>query len=740
LKQLLQSLRSGAITIKDVAAPTEPKRAGVLVRVHASLISAGTEKMKVDLARASLLEKARQRPEDVKKILADVKQQGFWATWQRVSRKLDTPGPLGYSCAGEVIAVSEDVEDLKPGDRVACGGQGANHGEIVSVLRNLCVKLPENVPFEEGCFTTLGAIAMQGLRQANVTFGETVVVIGLGLVGQLACAISKAAGCVTIGVDLDDHHVEIARKYTAHHTFNRNATGLVDTIKSLTHGFGADAVIICAATSSNDPITFSADIARDRARIIMVGVSEMNLPRDTYFVKELEFRLSRSYGPGRYDPNYEERGNDYPIGYVRWTERRNMQEFVRLLEEKKIDPKVITTHTFPIEQAADAYSIIAGERKERYLGMVLTYSKDNPLLYKEGAGGGLSGQPLPRIADDAPRLGKAREIQIGFIGAGNFAQGYLLPTLKENARLVAVANQSGASADDVKSKFGFERASTKSEDVINDSAINSVFIATRHGDHARLAAEALRAGKNVFVEKPMALNYEQLQEVMAAYGQANGAKFMVGFNRRFAPLVQKMKAFFDSPPPLQGGGGGWSSPKMIFYRVNAGPLPLSHWTQDEIEGGGRIIGEGCHFIDTAAFLTGDAMPRSVFAKSISAGRSDVLDRDTVSITIDYEDGSVATILYIATGSKVIPKEEIQVFSGGRTAILKNFTELELWSGNGKPNVEKGSGKGHAEEVKAFLKSLTSSAEPIPFDSLLATTIATFAARESLATGEVIRFT
>jgi polar amino acid transport system substrate-binding protein len=464
---------------------------------------------------------------------------------------------------------------------------------------------------------------------------------------------------------------------------------------------------------------FSADIARDRARIIMVGVSEMNLPRDTYFVKELEFRLSRSYGPGRYDPNYEERGNDYPIGYVRWTERRNMQEFVRLLEEKKIDPKVITTHTFPIERAEEAYSIIAGERKERYLGMVLTYPS-----YQTHT----SQLPKNNLSLNGVQSMDGKPA-IGFIGAGNFAQGFLLPTLKENARLVAVANQSGASADDAMSKFGFERSSTKSEDVINDPAINTVFIATRHGDHARLAAEALRAGKNVFVEKPMAVSYEQLQEVTAAYSQANGAKFMVGFNRRFAPLVQKTKAFFDE-----------ATPKMIFYRVNAGPLPLSHWTQDEQEGGGRIIGEGCHFIDTAAYLTGDAMPRSVFAKSISAGRSDVLDRDTVSITIEYDDGSVATILYIATGSKVIPKEEIQVFSGGRTAILKNFTELELWSGNGKPNVEKGSGKGHAEEVKAFLKSLTSGAEPIPFNSLLATTIATFAARESLATGEVIRFT
>jgi len=355
-------MRSGAMTVNDVPAPTEPKRAGVLVRVHASLISAGTEKMKVDLARASLLEKARKRPDDVKKVLAEVKQQGFWSTYERVMRKLDTPGPLGYSCAGEVIAVSDDVDDLKPGDRVACGGQGAYHSEVVSVLKNLCVKLPDNVPYEDACYTTLGAIAMQGLRQANVTFGESVVVIGLGLVGQLACAIAHAAGNVVIGIDLDDEHVKVAQAHT-HYAFNRNAPGIVETIKSITNGHGADAIIIAAATSSNDPIDFSTQIARDRARIIMVGVTKMDLPRDPFFVKELEFRLSRSYGPGRYDQSYEELGIDYPIGYVRWTERRNMQEFVRLLAEKKVEPKRITTHTFPITEADTAYSIIAGERK-----------------------------------------------------------------------------------------------------------------------------------------------------------------------------------------------------------------------------------------------------------------------------------------------------------------------------------------------------------------------------------------
>ncbi len=714
-------MRSGAMTVNDVPAPTEPKRAGVLVRVHASLISAGTEKMKVDLARASMIEKARKRPDDVKKVLAEVKQQGFWSTYQRVMRKLDTPGPLGYSCAGEVIAVSDDVDDLKPGDRVACGGQGAYHSEVVSVLRNLCVKLPDNVTYDDACYTTLGAIAMQGLRQANVTFGESVVVIGLGLVGQLACAIAHAAGCVVIGVDLDDEHVKVAKAYT-HHAFNRSMPGIVDAIKSVTNGFGADAIIIAAATSSNDPIDFSTQIARDRARIIMVGVTKMDLPRDAFFVKELEFRLSRSYGPGRYEQSYEEQGIDYPIGYVRWTERRNMQEFVRLLEQKKVDPKLITTHNFSISEADTAYSIIAGERKERYLGMVLHYpveASGAPKVHRSSTGG-------------APQKfeGKAK---IGFIGAGNFAQGFLLPTLKENAELVIVANQSGASANDAKTKFGFTKAVTDAEEVLSDPSINTIFIATRHGSHADLVERSLRAGKHTFVEKPLALSAAELQNIATVYEEAHvrtGAKLMVGFNRRFSPLVKKTREFFAQS----------LEPKFMLYRVNAGPLPANHWTQDEQEGGGRIIGEVCHFIDTTGFVTGDKLPRSVTATSISSDRADVMNRDTVSITIGYEDGSVATILYIANGDKSLPKEELQVFCGGRTAIMKNFTELELWNGSGTKSLHKEAGKGHAEEVKAFLASLGQSGEaPIAFDALAATSLVTFAVRTSLSTGETVRF-
>lgn len=714
-------MRSGAITVRDVGAPEHPKRSGVIVRVHASVISAGTEKMSVELARSSMLEKAKSRPDDVKKVLAEIKQQGFWATYNRVMNKLDSPKPMGYSCAGEVIAVSPDVDDLRPGDRVACGGQGAFHAEVVSVLRNLCVKIPEGVSYEDACYTTLGAIAMQGVRQAELSFGESVAVIGLGLVGQLACAIARAAGCVVIGIDLDDEHVKIAKMHNAQFAFGRNEDNLVDKIKSLTSGFGVDAVIITAATSSNDPIDFSASISRDRGRVVMVGVTKMDIPREPFYLKELDFRLSRSYGPGRYDQNYEEKGVDYPIGYVRWTERRNMQEFVRLLEEKKVEPSKITTHSFPITDAKKAYDMIAGEVKERYLGIVLRYPEGIEKELRTRNNESVISSPLLTTRYSIPR--------IGFIGAGNFAQGFLLPALKMHAELIVVANETGSSADDVKTKFGFARATTNPEEVIASPDVNTIFIATRHNNHADLICKALEAGKNVFCEKPMALTFEDAYRVARTFEQ-RPQHFLVGFNRRFSPLLVKTKELFGEP----------HTPKMIFYRVNAGPISASNWTQDEEIGGGRIIGEVCHFIDTAAYLANNSLPRSVVAKQISSGRADSIDRDTLSIVIDYEDGSVATILYIANGDKALPKEELQIFAGGCTVVMKNFTELEFYRGSGKPHIVKAQGKGHKEEIEAFINAIKNDTPSlIPFDSMLATTLATFAIRESLSTGETVRF-
>jgi predicted dehydrogenase len=389
-----------------------------------------------------------------------------------------------------------------------------------------------------------------------------------------------------------------------------------------------------------------------------------------------------------------------------------MQEFVRLLDEKKVEPKHITTHTLPITEAKRAYDMIAGEVKERYLGIILTYPQSEPR----------------RVVVNHEEQAKPTDTNIGFIGAGNFAQGFLLPTLKEKAKIVIVANETGASAEDAKTKFGFARSTTNYDEVINSSDVNTIFIATRHNNHAELITKALKAGKHVFCEKPLALTVEEASQVAQAYN--GNSKLLIGFNRRFSSLVVKMKEQFGEP----------HQPKMIFYRVNAGPIPASNWTQDEEIGGGRIIGEVCHFIDTAAYLANDSLPKSVTAKHISTGRADSVDHDTISITVDYEDGSVATILYIANGDKTLPKEEIQVFSGGRTAIMKNFTELEFYRGSGKPSVTQGQGKGHKEEVEAFLSSVKNgTASPISFNSILATTLVTFAIHESLSTGETVRF-
>jgi polar amino acid transport system substrate-binding protein len=717
MKQLLQSLRTGAIEIKDVDAPSSPKRSGVLVRVHASVISAGTEKMSVDLARASLIEKAKSRPDDVKRVLADIKRQGFWATYNRVKTKLDSQKPMGYSCTGEVIAVSPDVDDLKPGDRVACGGQGAYHSEVVSVLRNLCVKIPTDVSYSDACYTTLGAIAMHGIRQAELKLGESVLVIGLGLIGQLTAMIARAAGAIVIGIDLDDENIKFASD-TVHHAYNRKEDNLLQKIQAITSGNGVDAVIITAAADTNDPIEFAALASRDRGRVVMVGVTKMDIPRETYYRKEIEFRFSRSYGPGRYDHTYEEKGIDYPIGYVRWTERRNMQEFLRLVAERKILPSHLTTHTFSIDYAKNAYDIISGERKEKYLGIVLTYP--------ESEIGPFSQQQL--------QVSLPTEPSIGFIGAGSFAQGYLLPHLKDTARLVVVANESGSSSEDVRRQFGFSRATTNVDEVISANDVNTIFIATRHDSHADLICRSLEAGKHVFCEKPMSLTADDLMRIAQTYDHARSSgklvHFLIGYNRRFSPLVRKMKEHFGEP----------HQPSMMLYRVNAGPLPRSHWTQDDEAGGGRIIGEVCHFVDTAAYFAADSTPVSVSAKHISTGRADSVDADTFSATIEYEDGSVATILYIANGDKNLPKEEIQVYCSGETAIMKNFTTLEIYRGTGKPSVTNGQGKGHQEEVAEFLKAIREgAAETIPIDSMIATSLVTFAIRDSLASGETIRF-
>ena len=715
MKQLSQDLKKGTMQVEDVPEPAL-RSGGVLVRNEYSLISAGTERSSVQKRKGSLLSKARSNPDMVKLVLGQMRQQGVWSVYKKVMTKLEAFGPLGYSTSGTVVAVANAVEDFTVGDRVACGGNTANHAEVLFVPKNLCVKIPEGVSTSEGAYTTLGAIALQGVRQVAPTLGETVVVIGLGLVGQLTVQILKAAGCIVIGIDLDPHAVALAKLLGADAAFRRSSHGLAGEIQSFTRGYGADAILITAATKSDDPVRLAGELARDKGRVVLVGDVGITLPRAPYYMKELDFKLSRSYGPGRYDKGYEEQGHDYPLGFVRWTEKRNMEEFLRLVKAKKVNVEKLTTHTIPIENALKAYEMITGRAKERYIGVLLEYPKAK--------------QPSVRTVAVAPARPTKASLSIGFIGAGNFAQGSLLPYIDtKSVALKSVCTSNGLSAKNVARKFGFEFATTDPKEILASKEIDTVFIATRHNLHASLCVQALKHQKHVFVEKPMALSAEELSEIARAYQASkkhSHLRFMVGFNRRFAPSVRGAKEFFS----------GSTEPMMVNYRVNAGFIPKDHWTQDAVEGGGRIIGEVCHFIDTLQYLT-NAEPTHVFAQSASLGGNRT-QSDNVVVTMRFSNGSIGVITYLANGDSAVPKERIEMFSGGKTAIIDNFKSLETYEG-GVRKVHETSvvEKGHKTEVEEFIRSIHLAKDLIPFESLVATTRATFTIMTSLESGMLI---
>lgn len=723
MKQVIQNMKSGELKVDNVPRPAL-KAGGILVKNHYSLISAGTEKSSVDLGKMNLIQKARSRPEDVKKVLQEIKQTGFLATYKKVMSKLDAGKPLGYSSAGVVIAIDPIVSMFKVGDRVACGGGGyASHSDIVFVPKNLAVKVPDEVGLDEAAYTTLGAIAMQGVRQANPTLGENVVVIGLGLVGLLAVQILKANGCRVFGIDVNPENVRLAKKVGADDACERDSDA-ARRVHSFTEGYGADAIVIAAATRSSDPVSLAGEIARDRSRIVMIGATGMNIPRGPYYAKELEFKLSRSYGPGRYDSNYEEGGVDYPIGFVRWTENRNMKEFVNLLRDKKVDVKSLTTHCFPINSAAKAYKLVSGESKEKYIGILLEYEKETVES---------KSQDLKVKIEKSSEAFKNSPLTIGFIGAGSFAQANLLPSLKTIPNIIfeTVCTASGITARNAKQQFGFVSAGTNPEEIFSKEGIGTVFIATRHNLHAAFVIEGLKSGKNVFVEKPLALSEDELISIGQFYrgfDEKNSPLLMVGFNRRFAPLTLEVKDFFDDV----------REPFIVNYRVNAGYIPKSHWTQDPVEGGGRIIGEVCHFVDLIQFLTGSTVEK-VFAESIASQNSAVMNNDNLNITLRLKNGSLGIITYIANGDSALPKERIEVTSAKRAAVIDNFQRAYFYL-NGKEK-KTGSGKidkGIRNEVEAFIRSAASDRHPlITFDELVNTTLTTFKIINSLSTGEPV---
>jgi polar amino acid transport system substrate-binding protein len=702
MKQVLQNFRSGQLKVDEVP-ETVVKDGGILVENHSSLVSAGTEKMVIDLAQKSLLGKARQRPDLVRQVIAKVRRDGFLSTFRAVEARLDTPIALGYSCAGIVREVGRGVEGFRPGDRVACAGMNyASHAETIFVPVNLAVQIPDNLSFDEASFVTLGAIALQGIRTAEAKLGDTVAVIGLGLVGQLTVQMLKAAGCAVVAIDLDTSKVEFARASGADVGVLRSAD-VNEAVNRATDGFGVDSVIITAAAESNDPVELAAEIARDRAIISMVGAVGMNIPRKPYFDKELQLRLSRSYGPGRYDPQYEEAGVDYPIGYVRWTERRNMQEFIRLLSIGAVKAEPLITHRIPIDQAEHAYEMISGKVHEVYLGIVLTYPARES-------------DPARVIRLERASTALPGSLRLGVIGAGNFAKSVLLPRLAKmsDVSLAGLATATGRNAKAIGDQYRFKWCTTDTDQVLSTSEIDAVIIATRHDTHARLASAALRNGKSVFVEKPLAIDDRGLDEVEKAMQQ--GGRLMVGFNRRFSPLAVKAREFFGE------------APLSISYRINAGSIDKSNWIHGS-EGGGRIVGEVCHFIDFLQFLT-RALPSEVHALASTAGE------DTLSILVKLNDGSVGSINYFATGDRGLAKERIEIFGSGRVAIIDDFRSLETWQ-DGKRRVVRPSSqeKGFDEELRAFLAAAKSGGEmPISWESLRATTIATLRILDSLGSG------
>lgn len=735
MKQVIQNQRSGDVKICDTPAPAL-RPGGVLVRTAYSLISAGTERAKVELAKASLVGKARARPEQVRQVMRALREQGFRNTYRRVSNRLATLEPLGYSCSGRVTEVGNEVRDIRVGDFVACAGGGyANHAEVNFVPMNLCAVVPPgsvgepSTMLESAAFTTVACIAMQGVRRADLQIGEVVAVIGLGLIGLIAVQILKASGCVVLGMDPDEARRRIALQ-TGCTGVAASASDLQDLTIQHSNGYGADAVLVAAASASNSPIETAARVARDRGRVVIVGAVRMDVPRQPFYDKELDLRLSRSYGPGRYDPAYEEHGRDYPIGYVRWTEKRNMEAFLELQMNARVDVRPLISHRFPIAEAARAYELISS-KTEPYLGVIIDYGSVTATPEAE--------PPRPRAIELS--LGAEREhrpivptprelVRIGLIGAGSFAQNVLLPAFKNHRgiELRTVVTSSGLAAASAAKRFGFAAAASDPAAVLHDQNIDAVVIATRHDSHAQLAAEALRSGKAVFVEKPLAIDDAGLDEVIAARAEAaDRSDVVVGFNRRFAPATLRVREWFDSV----------GEPRALLCRVNAGLLPRTHWIHDRAIGGGRLIGEGCHFLDLAGFLVG-AKPVEVETTVLPDGGR--YQQDNFIVRIRYANGSLATVTYLSNGASGAGKEYLEMSGGGRTAIIDDFRRVILASD--KETRRRGGrfalDKGHSAEIDAFLQAIRRGAvSPIPFEDLVTSTRLTLRAMESLLTGRTV---
>jgi predicted dehydrogenase/threonine dehydrogenase-like Zn-dependent dehydrogenase len=698
MKQILQSLKTGQTEVAEVPCPSS-RRGHLLIRTSRTLVSAGTERMLVEFGKAGWLEKARQQPDKVRMVLDKIKTDGLMPTLEAVFNKLDQPLPLGYCNVGTVLQPGGGVTGFETGDRVVSNGR---HAEAVCVPVNLCAKVPPAVSDEEAAFTVLGAIALQGIRLVQPTLGETVVVTGLGLIGLVTVQLLRAHGCRVLGLDFDPAKLELARAMGAE-TVNLGAgADPVAAAQAFSRGRGVDAVIITASTKSNEPVHQAALMCRKRGRIVLVGVTGLELSRADFYEKELTFQVSCSYGPGRYDPSYEDKGNDYPVGFVRWTEQRNFEAVLDMMADGRLNVKPLISHRFAIGEAEKAYELVGGSGPS--LGILLEYptqvQKPESELRK-------STVSLPKSPDATAAVAGAASI--AFVGSGNYATAVLIPAFKAaGARLKVVASSGGVSGVHAGRKFGFDETTTETDSVFRDPAVQAVVLSTRHDTHAAMTCQALRAGKHVFVEKPLALHTDEVTQIEQAVAEATqrGAApmVMVGFNRRFAPQVQKVKALLK----------GVTGPKSLVFTANAGAIPAEHWTQDRDVGGGRIVGEACHFIDLLRFLVG---------APITGHRASVMDtrtRDTVSIELSFADGSIGTVHYFANGSKAFPKERLEVFASGRVLQLDNFRKLRgfAWPGFAKMNLWR-QDKGQKACAAAFTKAVAAGGpSPIPLDEVL----------------------
>jgi predicted dehydrogenase/threonine dehydrogenase-like Zn-dependent dehydrogenase len=697
--QIIQDLKKGNTILEEIPAPLV-RKGHVLIKTHRTLVSLGTEKMLVEFGKSNLISKARQQPEKVKQVLDKIKTEGLLPTLEAVFNKLDEPLPLGYCNAGEVIAVGEGVSEFRVGDRVASNG---HHAEIVCIAKNLVAKIPENVSYEEAAFTVIGSIGLQGIRLVNPTMGETVVVIGLGLIGLITVQLLLANGCNVIGFDFDERKVEMAKKSGAN-AFIASNVDVVKMVEEYTGGIGADAVLITASTKSNDVISQSAQMSRKKGRIVLVGVIGLNIQRSDFFKKELSFQVSSSYGPGRYDEDYESKGIDYPLAYVRWTEKRNFETVLMAISRKQLNVNSLITEQVALKDYQEVYNNMGGAS----IASILEYNYTSDIVQNTVSGKTFSSRPGKGV--------------LGIIGAGNFTKMTVLPALKNSgAHYKYISSAGGLSAKSLSNKYGFEYSTTDYTEILNDKEVDIVMITTRHDMHASMVIESIKAGKNVFVEKPLALNPNELEAIISEYEKLqNPISITVGFNRRFSPHIQRAKKLIGN------------TPMNIVATMNAGFIPPDVWVQDMKVGGGRIIGEACHFIDLMVFLTGSKVSSVVMN---ALGTNPEENTDNAIITLRFANGSQGVINYFSNGSKEYAKERVEIFSQGRILILDNFRKLKGYGFRDFSSMNTSLDKGHKNQFLQLIKQVkVGGTSLIPFEELINTTKASFAAIESLRTG------